>query len=178
MSTPQSQAQTTANIAGVETQSLADQYLTFLLDGEEYGIEILRVQGIQGWDSVTPIPNTPAYILGVINLRGTVVPIIDLRKRFALEEIPYGAKTVVLMVKVISETKERTVGIVVDAVSEVYNVPDQEKQPPPDFGAAIDTAFISGLATVDEKMVILLDIDHLINAGVMAALPVDEPTTH
>ena len=161
-----STAQAVADI-GLGTQTSTDQYLTFMLDGEEYGNEILRVQGIQGWGSVTPIPNTPDYVLGVMNLRGAVVPVVDLRKRFKLEDIPVSATTVVIVVKVMFEKRERTVGIVVDAVSEVYNVAGEEMQPPPDFGAAIDTTYIKGLSTVDEKMVILLEIDHLINAGVM-----------
>ncbi len=171
-------AQTRADV-GLDVEADADQYLTFMLDGEEYGIEILRVQGIQGWGSgsgsVTPIPSTPDYILGVLNLRGAVVPIVDLRKRFELEDIPVSATTVVIVVKVATDNKERTVGIVVDAVSDVYNVSSEEMQPPPDFGAAIDTAYLKGLSTVDDKMVILLEIDHLINAGVMD--DVSEATT-
>ena len=141
-----------------------DQYLTFILDGEEYGVDILRVQEIKGWDNVTEIPNTPKYIKGVINLRGTIVPIVDLRTRFDLESIEYNKTTVVVVLKVMrAEGNQRTMGFVVDAVSEVYNVPAEQMKPPPDFGNAISTSFIKGLATVDEKMVILLDIDHLID---------------
>ena len=103
------------------------------------------------------------------------MPIVDLRKRFELEDIPVSATTVVIVVKVATDNKERTVGIVVDAVSDVYNLTSEEMQPPPDFGGAIDTAYIKGLSTVDEKMVILLEIDHLINAGVMD--DVSEATT-
>lgn len=143
----------------------AQQYLTFLLDGEEYGVDILRVQEIKGWDSVTPIPNTPKYIRGVINLRGTIVPIIDLRLRFNLAQLDYGPTTVVIMLKVISATgQSRTMGIVVDGVSDVYNMPDEEIKPSPDFGAAVDTAFVKGLATVNDKMVIVLDIDNMLNS--------------
>lgn len=170
MNTALAQSQPQGSEAAMHADDQNDQYLTFILAGEEYGVEILRVQGIQGWDSVTPIPNTPAYILGVINLRGTVVPIIDLRKRFELESIPFGPTTVVIVVKVVSGDAERTVGIVVDAVSEVYNVAEKEMKAAPDFGTAIETDFVKGLATVDEKMVILLDIDHLINSGVMETL--------
>ncbi|MBI1423008.1 MAG: chemotaxis protein CheW [Gammaproteobacteria bacterium] len=143
----------------------AQQYLTFLLAGEEYGVDILRVQEIKGWDSVTPIPNTPKYILGVINLRGTIVPIIDLRLRFSLEQLEYGPTTVVIMLKVMSESKQsRTMGIVVDGVSDVYNMPDDQIKPSPDFGTAVETDFVKGLATVNEKMVIILDIDHMLNS--------------
>jgi purine-binding chemotaxis protein CheW len=150
-----------------------DQYLTFMLAGEEYGVDILRVQEIKGWNNVTPIPNTPKYVKGVINLRGIIVPIIDLRERFSLETIPYGPTTVVIVVKVHSEKGERTMGIVVDAVSEVYNISEDELKPAPDLGQAISTDFVKGLGTVDEKMVIVLDIDHLLNSSVLNALHKD-----
>lgn len=139
------------------------QYLTFMLAGEEYGVEILKVQEIKGWDTATPIPNTPDYVLGVLNLRGAVVPIIDLRKRFSLESVPYGATTVVIVVKMAHEDQERTVGLVVDAVADVYRLEGGEIQPPPDMGGAVHTDFVRGLATVEEKMVILLEIDRLID---------------
>ena len=144
-----------------------DQYLTFMLAGEEYGVDILRVQEIKGWDNVTPIPNTPNYIKGVINLRGTIVPIIDLRERFSLESISYGPTTVVIVLKVNGEKGSRTMGIVVDAVSEVYNISQETLKPAPDFGQAISTDFVMGLATVEEQMVIVLDIDHLLNSSVL-----------
>ena len=146
------------------------QYLTFLLAGEEYGVDILRVQEIKGWDTVTSIPNTPAYIKGVINLRGTIVPLIDLRERFGLEALSYGATTVVIVLKVARNHGERIMGLVVDAVSDVYNVSDEQRKPPPDFGAAVSSEFVKGLATVGDKMLILLDIDHLLNAGELAVM--------
>jgi len=143
-----------------------NQYLTFMLAGEEYGVDILRVQEIKGWDNVTKIPNTPKYIRGVINLRGTIVPIIDLRLRFNLDYLEYGVTTVVIVVKVESENgKERTMGIVVDAVSDVYNISNDDFKDAPDFGTAVDTDFVKGLTTVNEKMVILLDIDHMCNSA-------------
>lgn len=149
----------------------AQQYLTFLLAGEEYGVDILRVQEIKGWDSVTPIPNTPKYIRGVINLRGTIVPIIDLRLRFNLEQLEYGPTTVVIMLKVMSDNKQsRTMGIVVDGVSDVYNMPDDQIKPSPDFGTAVETDFVKGLATVNEKMVIIVDIDRMLNAKELKAV--------
>ena len=154
--------------AGVENQG--DQLLTFILAGEEYGVDILRVQEIKGWDTVTPIPNTPEHIRGVINLRGTIVPIIDLRMRFSLESIEYGATTVVIVLKVISNNKSRIMGIVVDGVSDVYNIADDAMKPPPDFGSVISIDFVSGLATVGETMVIVLDIDHLLNSEDMAVV--------
>lgn len=148
----------------------AEQYLTFQLAGEEYGVDILRVQEIKGWERATRIPHAPHYVLGVINLRGAIVPIIELRKRFALEPAEFGPTTVVIVVKVMGERGERTVGIVVDAVCEVYSVAAAELQSAPDVGAGVDTAFIKGLATVESKMIILLDIDQLINSSVLDGL--------
>lgn len=139
------------------------QYLTFMLGGQEYGIEILKVQEIKGWDVVTPIPNTPAHVLGVLNMRGSIVPIVDLRKRFALTSIAYGPTTVVIVVSMTHEDQQRTVGLVVDAVADVYRLESEEIQPAPDMGGAIHTKFVRGLATVEDKMVILLEIDRLIN---------------
>ncbi len=144
-----------------------EQYLTFMLAGEEYGVDILRVQEIKGWDNVTPIPNTPKYIKGVINLRGTIVPIIDLRERFSLESVSFGPTTVVIVLKVNSDKGSRTMGIVVDAVSEVYNISEEDLKPAPDFGQAISTDFVMGLATVEDQMIIILDIDHLLNSSVL-----------
>ncbi len=146
-----------------ESGDAGGQYLTFMLAGEEYGVEILKVQEIKGWDTATPIPNTPDYVLGVLNLRGAVVPIIDLRKRFSLDSVPYGATTVVIVVKMSHEDQERTVGLVVDAVADVYRLESGEIQPPPDMGGAVHTEFVRGLATVEEKMVILLEVDRLID---------------
>jgi len=162
-------------IQGLDNNSLAEnvegnQYLTFLLAGEEYGVDILRVQEIKGWDNVTMIPNTPDYIKGVINLRGTIVPIVDLRARFSLETIPYGITTVVIVLRVNSENGSRIMGIVVDAVSEVYNISDEALKQAPDFGQAISTDFVMGLGTVDDKMIIVLDIDHLLNSSVLKAI--------
>ncbi len=162
-------------IQGLDNNSLAEnvegnQYLTFLLAGEEYGVDILRVQEIKGWDNVTMIPNTPDYIKGVINLRGTIVPIVDLRARFSLESIPYGITTVVIVLRVNSENGSRIMGIVVDAVSEVYNISDDALKQAPDFGQAISTDFVMGLGTVDDKMIIVLDIDHLLNSSVLKAI--------
>jgi purine-binding chemotaxis protein CheW len=140
----------------------SEQYLTFMLAGEEYGVDILRVQEIKGWDKVTRIPRTPDYVLGVINLRGSVVPILDLRRRFGLETIAFGPTTVVIVVRVAGGRDGRTVGMVVDAVSEVYHVNSGDSKPPPDVCGSVDTVFVKALATVEQKMLILLDIDRLI----------------
>ena len=149
------------------------ELLTFFLAGEEYGVDILRVQEIKGWDSVTNIPNTPEYIRGVINIRGSIVPIIDMRLRFGLEKMEYDATTVVIVLNVVRADKaDRTMGIVVDAVSDVYNVPVDDVKASPDFGTAVDTEFVTGLATIDEKMIIVLDIDHMLNAAELAVIDV------
>jgi purine-binding chemotaxis protein CheW len=155
--------------AGADRSSSAtsEQYLTFMLAGEEYGVDILRVQEIKGWDKVTRIPHTPEFVLGVINLRGTVVPILDLRRRFGLETIAFGPTTVVIVVKVAGARTERTVGMVVDAVSEVYNVDVADTKPPPDVCGSVETIFVKALATVEEKMLILLDIDRLIGNSIV-----------
>ncbi len=138
------------------------QFLTFHLREEEYGVDILCVQEIKGWDQVTQIPNMPEYVKGVINLRGAIIPLIDLRLRFGLEEVEYGPTTVVIVLKVESDGRERTFGIVVDAVSDVYDVTDDQLNPPPDLGSAINVNYVSGLAAVEEKMLILLDAERLV----------------
>jgi purine-binding chemotaxis protein CheW len=154
------------SVIGLEAGDNANQFLTFMLAGEEYGVDILRVQEIKGWENATEIPNTPDYIQGVMNLRGTIVPIVDLRSRFELEQVEYSNTTVVIVLKIKTETSEKTIGFVVDAVSDVYNVTEEQLKPSPDFGNSVSTEFVKGLATIDEKMLILLDIDHLIDADI------------
>lgn len=140
-----------------------DQYLTFTLGDEEYGVDILRVQEIKGWDGATPIPNTPDYVKGVINMRGTIVPVIDLRERFGMPSRAYTQFTVVVLVRVLGPgEKERIMGLVVDALSEVYGISEDQLRPPPEFGSILRTDFIRGLAPVDEKMIIVLDVDRLL----------------
>lgn len=151
----------------MEDQALANQYLTFMLDGEEYGTEILKVRGIQGWEKVTPIPSVPDYVLGVINLRGDVVPIIDLRRRFELDETEFTARTVVVIVQIEFQGMEKTVGIVVDAVAEVYSITNDDKRSAPEMGESARSDLVSSLALIEGKMVILLDIDHLVDWGVL-----------
>jgi len=144
------------------------QYLTFVCAGEEYGVEILCVQEIKGWENVTRVPYTPHYLLGVMNLRGVIVPVIDLRVRFGLPARAMDGSTVVIVVRVRSTRGEKTAGIVVDAVSEVYSVGPEHIKPAPSLGASTDSACVRGLATVDEKMVMLLDIDRLISTCIDA----------
>jgi len=154
-----------------------EEFLTFRLGEQEFGVQIQQVQGIQGWDKVTEIPETPPHVLGVIDLRGTVVPIIDLRRRLGFSRIEFGTTTVVIVVKVQAEDQERTFGLVVDAVSEVCDVPASERKESPDFGGGIRAEFMLGLATVEERMIILLDLDRLMNDtdfGTELEEPIDE----
>jgi purine-binding chemotaxis protein CheW len=136
------------------------QYLTFIMASEEYGVDILRVNEIRGWERTTPLPNSASYVKGVINLRGAIVPIVDLREKFGIQNLEYGQTTVVIVLKVESKQGERIMGIVVDAVSDVYSVSDDQKKAAPEVGGG--ASFISGLVSVHEKMVILLDIDQLL----------------
>jgi purine-binding chemotaxis protein CheW len=148
----------------LNVNSIAEQFLTFIMAGEEYGVDILTVQEIRGWESVTPIPNSPAHVKGVINLRGTIVPIIDLRLRFGLDNVNYGPMTVVIVMRVESRRGNRIMGIVVDAVSDVYTLSIDEMRGAPDLGDHVNTSYIKGLVNVDGKMVILLDINELLGS--------------
>jgi|SaaInlV_200m_DNA_4_1039719.scaffolds.fasta_scaffold02252_5 purine-binding chemotaxis protein CheW len=164
----------------VEEEKDVRQHLTFVLGGEEYGFDILRVQEIKGWEVPTVIPNTPDYVKGVINLRGAIVPVIDLRLRFQLEDVRYDELTVVIVVHVRvldshadgeePSYNNKVVGVVVDGVSDVCNVELDNIRPAPDFRGVISSDFVTGLTTENEKMVVLLDIDHLINEGIMNQL--------
>lgn len=146
-----------------DPSAMASQYLTFMLDGEEYGVEILGVQEIKGWEKCTEIPNTPDYVLGVINLRGSVIPVIDLRRRFGLQPREFGKLTVVIVVALETESGSKIMGFVVDAVSDVYNIAAAQVRPAPELDNSVDTRFVKGLATIDEKMIILLDLDHIVS---------------
>lgn len=150
-----------------DTSEEGNQYLSFILDNEEYGVDILKVQEIRGWEQATRIPGAPEFVLGVINLRGSVVPIVDLRKRFNLPGKEFNKLTVMILVNVAYKGSKRTIGMVVDSVSEVYTLQDNDLNPAPDVGGAIASNYIKGLATVEGKMIILLDIDLLINVGVL-----------
>jgi purine-binding chemotaxis protein CheW len=138
-----------------------EQYLTFLLGEEEYGVEILRVQEIKGWEHVTHIPNTPEYLCGVLNLRGTIVPVIDLRLRFEMPKRAYTPTTVVVVLNV-GEGIQRTVGVVVDGVSDAHNILPEEIKPSPDFGTNVSTDFIKGLVSIGNGMMMILNIDRLL----------------
>ena len=143
-----------------------NQYLSFFLGGEEYATNILSVQEIKGWDTVTRVPYSPDYILGVINLRGSIVPVVDLRVRFALPNAVFDAATVIIVVHVAGTRGDRIVGIVVDAVSDVYTLASENIKPPPDVMGSVDHLFVVGLASMDDKLVIILDIERLVTSSV------------
>jgi purine-binding chemotaxis protein CheW len=148
-------------------ESASRQYLSFFLGGQEYATDILRVQEIKGWDTVTRVPYSPTYILGVINLRGAIVPVVDLRVRLALESAPFDSATVVIVVRVAGARGERIVGLVVDAVSDVYSFSAENIQPPPEAVGSLDQMFVLGLAKLEDKLVIVLDIERLVISSVM-----------
>ena len=139
------------------------EYLTFTLGDEEYGIDILNVQEIRGYDAVTKIANAPDFIKGVINMRGVIVPIIDMRLKFQLGTVEYNQFTVVIILHI----SGRVIGMVVDGVSDVVALRPEQIRPAPEFGAVLDTAYIDGLATLDERMVIVVDIEKLMTSGEM-----------
>lgn len=138
---------------------LQSQYLTVNLAHEEYGIDILAVREIRGWSQVTRIPQAPHYVLGVLNLRGAIVPMLDLRLRFGLEREEYTQTTVTVIVTVAG----RLFGVVVDGVSDVMDVSSDRIRPVPDMGTAVDTEYLKGLTSVAERMVLLLDVDKLLH---------------
>jgi purine-binding chemotaxis protein CheW len=147
-----------------EIEEGTEQYLTFFVADEEYGVELLRVQEIKGWERITSIPNTPHYLCGVLNLRGAIVPVVDLRLRFELPFREYTPTTVVVVLRV-EGTSQRTVGIVVDGVSDTCNVLPENIKPAPNFGGNIKTDYIKGLVTIKDEMVMLLEIDQLLSVA-------------
>lgn len=147
-----------------EDQDNAQQVLTFVLGNETYGVDILRVQEIRGWSAVTKIPHAPPHVLGVLNLRGAIVPIVDMRMRFALADAGYTAVTVIIVLSVHTEAGARSVGVVVDGVSDVVSVASAAVRPAPELGARAATDHVRGLVQLGDHMVVLLDIDRLIGA--------------
>ena len=142
-----------------EAVSRADQYLTYTVGDEEYGVKILSVREIRGWEPVARVPNTPGYIKGVLNLRGTAVPVVDMRMRMNISDPSYDSTTVLIVLRAEINGAERVAGIVVDSVSDVMNARGHEIRQTPDFGETADTEFIIGLADLDGKMVMLFDVD-------------------
>jgi len=146
-----------------ESSNYEGQFLTFALNREEYGIEILRTREIIGVMDITTVPQTPDFMKGVINLRGKVIPVIDLRLKFSMQEEEYTQETCIIVV----EANNSQVGIIVDSVSEVLNIKNGEIENTPSFGQGIDTDFIMGLGKVKEKIIILLDIEQILSSEVM-----------
>lgn len=157
---------------GLMAREAADeqQYLTFNLAGEQYGIDILRVQEIRGWTPPTRIPNVPAFVRGVMNLRGAIVPIVDLRGRFGLDTAAYSSTTVVILSMIREEAGDRIVGLVADSVSDVLDIHADQIQPPPHFGSSVQIEFIGGLVALETGMVMLLDVDRLLSVEELFAL--------
>jgi purine-binding chemotaxis protein CheW len=143
-----------------QTEGESRELLTFTLGSEEYGIDILKVQEIRGYDAVTTIANAPEFIKGVINLRGIIVPIVDMRIKFKLGKTSYDETTVVIILNVAN----RVVGMVVDGVSDVITLKPEQIKPAPEFGSSLDTRYLQGLGTVDDRMLILVDIEKLMTS--------------
>jgi purine-binding chemotaxis protein CheW len=159
------------SVAGATTSPLGNttevmEFLAFRLGQEEYGIDILKVQEIRGYDSVTKIANAPDFIKGVVNLRGIIVPIVDMRIKFNLGAPTYDQFTVVIVLNIAN----RVVGMVVDSVSDVISLIPGQIKPAPEMGSAMDTDYLTGLGTLDERMVILVDIDKLMSSNEIGLL--------
>ncbi|HEX5755785.1 MAG TPA: chemotaxis protein CheW [Arenimonas sp.] len=146
------------NQAAAAVSNESAEFLTFTLGDEEYGVDILKVQEIRGYDTVTRIPDTPAFIKGVINLRGIIVPVVDMRLKFKLGKAEYNEFTVMIILNV----GKRVVGIVVDGVSDVLALAPEQIRPAPDFNRGLDPSFLTGIGAVDDRMLILVDIEKLV----------------
>ena len=155
--TPETSTKAVNQQIGMATDG--SQFLTFNLGGELYGVDILQVQEIKGYTAVTRIPNMPAHIKGVLNLRGTIVPIIELRTKFGMPTIDYTTFTVIIVVVV----RDKVMGLVVDAVSDVLNIDKKDMQPPPQLGAKVNVKFLSGIGKSGDKLVALLDMNCLLS---------------
>lgn len=153
------------------------QYLTFTLGGEMFGVGILNVKEIIEFGNLTEIPMMPPFIRGVINLRGAVVPVIDLAARFGSKTTEVGRRTCIVIVEVSDDEIRHDIGIIVDAVSEVLEIPGSEIEPPPSFGARIRADFIQGMGKVAGKFVILLDITRVLSVEEIAMLTASDPSS-
>ena len=153
-----------AGVVRTRTDDWAGKYLVFPLGREEYGIQVLKVREIMGVQDITAVPQTPAYVKGVINLRGKVIPVVDLRMKFGLPEVEYGQRTCIIVVQVEGPAGAMYTGIVVDGVSEVLNIAASDVEDTPDFGRNADTPYLLGMAKIKGKVKILLDIDEVLNS--------------
>ena len=155
---------------GRTVECASRELLTFTLGNEEYGVDILKVQELRGYEAVTSIANAPEFIKGVINLRGIIVPIVDMRIKFKLGKVSYCETTVVIILNVAN----RVAGMVVDGVSDVITLKPEQIKPAPEFGASLDTKYLLGLGTVEERMIILVDIELLMTSGDMELIETAE----
>ncbi|ALV92577.1 MULTISPECIES: chemotaxis protein CheW [Pantoea] len=153
-----------ATVTKIAGETVGQEFLVFTLGDEEYGIDILKVQEIRGYDQVTRIANTPEFIKGVTNLRGVIVPIIDLRVKFAQQDVEYNENTVVIVLNL----EHRVVGIVVDGVSDVLSLTQDQIRPAPEFAVTMSTEYLTGLGALGERMLILVDIEKLLSSEEMA----------
>jgi len=158
------------NLQDMNTDEATDQFLTFTLAGEEYGVDILGVQEVKVWSGVTTLPNTPSYIKGVLNLRGVIVPIIDLRIRFGIDPGDYGSTTVIVVLKLQMGGHNKVIGIVVDAVSDVLDIPRSAQKPVDGFDLDSHSEAITGVATVNNKLVIMMNASKLLDVSDMVGL--------
>lgn len=154
----------TATIEKTTSAARGGKYLTFALGPEEYGLEILKVREIIGFMDITAVPRTPSHIRGVINLRGQVISVTDLRRRFGMSAVEKTEQTCIIVVEISSQGRRMSMGIVVDRVSEVLNIPSQNIEDAPSFGANIDTSFILGMGKIGQSVKMLLDIDKVLSA--------------
>jgi purine-binding chemotaxis protein CheW len=152
---PESHANGAADASGTE------QLLTFIINDAEYGVDILRVQEIRGWSLPLPLPQTPSYVKGVINIRGSVVPVADLRERLGLRAESCGPTTVIIVLRVTIGQEEEVMGIIVDAMSDVTSVGSAEIKPTPTFGASCASGIARGIVTRIDKMITILDVDRI-----------------
>lgn len=148
------------------TQAESRQFLAFKLGQEEYGLDLLQVQELREYEKVTQIANAPAFLKGVVNLRGIIVPIMDMRIKLGFEDIVYNEMTVVIILNI----RGRTVGMVVDSVSDVIDLRPEDLKPAPEMGTAVGTDYLIGLGTIDERMIILVDIDSMMSSSEIGLL--------
>lgn len=153
-----------------KTAEKEGKYLTFSLAGEEYGISILKIKEIIGMMTITSVPRTPEFVKGVINLRGKVIPVIDLRLRFGIDASEYTERTCIIVVEIISETATVIIGIVVDSVSEVLNIKEEEIEEAPSFGSTLEIDYILGMAKIGENVKILIDINRVLTLDEVNAI--------
>ena len=154
----------------VQTSAQEGKYLTFQLGAEVYGLRILKVQEIMGLMAVTRVPRTPRFVRGVVNLRGKVIPVIDLRLKFAMERHEDTERTCIIVVQVARDGQQVTMGLIVDEVSEVLNIMAVDIEPPPSFGVSVDTAFILGMGKAGNKVIMLLDVDRVLSGTEVALI--------